>query len=230
VNLARSVMDSIIEHGRVVRGYMGVNIQDITPALAESFDIKERDGALIADVTPDSPAKSAGLRNGDVIVEFDGRPVRDSRNLKLQVAQTTPGKEVPLKVSRDGEIQELTVTLKEFPQDRTLAQGSAERSERSDVTDGITVDDVTAAARQQFNIPGNVRGALVTDVDPESPGAAAGLRPGDVILEINRKPVKSSEEAVAMTENLEEDESVLLRVWSRGGSRFLVLKSTDKVG
>ena len=228
VNLARYVMENIIEHGHVVRGYMGVNIQDISPGLAEKFDLKDREGALIAEVTPDSPAEDAGLKNGDVIVEFDGKPVRDSRHLKLQVAQTGPDKQVPVKVSRDGKVKDLKVTLKEFPQDKVLAKGKAAPGESGDVTDGITVDELNAAARQQFNIPSNVKGALVADVEADSPGYEAGLRPGDVILEMNRKPVKSSEEAVAMSEGLKDD--VLLRVWSRGGSRFLVLKKTDKVG
>lgn len=229
-NLARSVMESIIENGHVIRGYMGVNIQDVTSGLAEKFGIKEKDGALVAEVTPNSPAEKAGLKNGDVIVAFDGKPVHDSRHLKLQVAQTAPGKQVPMKVSRDGDERELKVTLKEFPQDKELAKANGGNGNNSgDVTDGITVDELNAASRQQFNIPNHIRGALVTEVDPDSPGAQVGLRAGDVILEINRKPVKSSEEAVAMTENL-KDESVLLRVWSRGGSRFVVLKKGEKVG
>ncbi|MGZ8921352.1 MAG: Do family serine endopeptidase, partial [Limisphaerales bacterium] len=110
VNLARYVMENLIEHGRVVRGFMGVNIQDISPGLAEKFELKDREGALIAEVTPDSPAAEAGLENGDVILEFNGKEVRDSRNLKLQVAQTGPEKEVPVKISRDGKIKELQVT------------------------------------------------------------------------------------------------------------------------
>ena len=228
MNLARYVMENIIENGRVIRGYMGVNIQDITPGLAEKFELKERQGALVAEVTPDSPAEDAGLKNGDVVLEFNGKPVKDSRNLKLQVAQIAPGKEVPVKISRDGKVQELEVKLKEFPQDKMLAKGKAAPGESGDVTDGITVDDLTPEAREQFNIPRNIKGALVMDVEPDSPGYQAGLRPGDVILEMNRKPVKSSEEAVAMSEGLKDD--VLLRVWSRGGSRFVVLKKTDKVG
>ncbi|MBC8097502.1 MAG: Do family serine endopeptidase, partial [Akkermansiaceae bacterium] len=106
VNLARYVMENIIEHGRVVRGFMGVNIQDISPGLAEKFELKDRQGALVSAITPDSPAEDAGLKSGDVILEFDGRPVIDSRHLKLQAAQTGPGKEVPVKVSRDGKIKE----------------------------------------------------------------------------------------------------------------------------
>ena len=228
VNLARYVMENLIEHGRVVRGFMGVNIQDISPGLAEKFELKDREGALVAEVTPDSPAAEAGLENGDVILEFNGKEVRDSRNLKLQVAQTGPDKQVPVKISRDGKVKELQVTLKEFPQDKALAKGKASPGQSGDITDGITVDDLNPAARQQFNIPNHVKGALVMDVEPDSPGYEAGLRPGDVILEMNRKSVKSSEDAVAMSEGLKDD--VLLRVWSRGGSRFVVLKKTDKVG
>jgi len=148
--------------------------------------------------------------------------------LKLQVAQIAPGKEVPVKISRDGKVQELEVTLKEFPQDKALAKGKAAPGESGDVTDGITVDDLNAAARQQFNIPNNIKGALVVDVAPDSPGYEAGLRPGDVIVEMNRKTVRNSEEAVALSEGLKDD--VLLRVWSRGGTRYVVLKKSDKVG
>jgi serine protease Do len=229
VNLAKYVMENLIEHGRVVRGFIGVNIQDVTPGLAEKLELKEREGALISEITTGSPAEKAGLKTGDVIVEFGGKRVRDSRNLKLNVAQTLPGKDVAVKVSRDGKVKELTVTPKEFPQDKELAKGKVDSEHSGDVTDGITVDDLNAAARQQFNIPKNVTGALVTDVEPDSAGFAAGVRPGDVILEINRKTVRNAEDAVALTEDVKDD-SVLLRVWSRGGSRFLVLKKADKVG
>jgi serine protease Do len=228
VNLARYVMENIIENGRVIRGYMGVNIQDVTPGLAEKFELKERTGALVAEVTPDSPAEEAGLKTGDVIIELDGKPVRDSRHLKLQTAQIAPGREVPVKVSRDGNVKELEVKLKEFPQDKMLARGKTSPSQSDDVTDGITVDDLSAQARQEFNIPAKVKGALVTDVEPNSPAAEAGLQPGDVILEINRKAVRNSEDAVAASDGLKDD--ALLRVWSKGGSRFVVLKKAEKVG
>lgn len=227
INLARHVMESIIEHGRVIRGFLGVNIQDVTPALAEKFGLKEHEGALVAEVTKGSPAEKAGIEAGDVIVEFDGKAVRDSRHLKLQAGQTAPGKEVAVKISRDGSTKNLEITLKEFPQDQKLAK-AGQPGESHDVTDGITVDDLDGRARQQFDIPAHVKGALVTEVDPESVGYRSGLRPGDVILEINRKPVRGSEDAVAMTEDLKGD--VLLRVWSRGGSRFLVLKDEKQSG
>jgi serine protease Do len=229
VNLARYVMENIIENGRVIRGYMGVNIQNVTPGLAEKFELSDRTGALVAEVTPDSPAEEAGLKAGDVIIELDGKPVRDSRHLKLQVAQIAPGKEVPVKVSRDGKARELEVKLTEFPQDKMLAKGKGgSPSQSDDVTDGITVDDLNPQSRQEFNIPTRVKGALIVEVDPISPAADAGLQPGDVILEINRKPVRNAEDAVAASDGLKDD--TLLRVWSRGGSRFVVLKKAEKVG
>ncbi|HEX7861606.1 MAG TPA: Do family serine endopeptidase [Verrucomicrobiae bacterium] len=226
INLAGYVMDSLIQNGRVIRGFMGVNIQDVTPGLAEKFELKEREGALVSEVTPDSPAEEAGLKPGDVVLEFNGKPVRDSRNLKLSVAQVAPGKEVPVKISRDGKVEELNVKLKEFPQDKQLAKNSGNPADSGDVTDGITVDDITPEARQQFNIPRNLKGALVLDVEPESPGYEAGLRPGDVIVEMNRNAVRTSEEAVKLSDGLKDD--VLLRIWSRGGTRYVVLKNDGK--
>ena len=229
MNLARTVMESLIEHGRVVRGFMGVNIQDVNPALAREFDLEENKGALVSDVTEDSPAEKAGIKTGDVIVEFDGKDVRDSRNLKLQVAQIAPGEEVPLKVVRNGKVRELEITLKEYPSEQLAAKGSSKKKgsfdkAETEVLSGITVGEVDARARKQFEIPGSLKGALVTDVDAGSPAYEAGLRPGDIIQEIERKPVKDAEEAIAMSENLEGD-SVLLKIWSRGGSRFLVVKN-----
>ena len=159
--------------------------------LAEKFGIKEREGALVADVTPEGPADKAGLQNGDVILEFDGKPVRDSRHLKLQVAQVAPGKQVPVKISRDGDDKELKVTLKEFPKDKELAKGKTASGSSGDPTDGIAVEDLTAAARQQFNIPSNVKGALVTDVDPESPGAQAGPNDDTLVVTMTNDPTSN---------------------------------------
>ena len=229
MNLAKTVMDSIVQNGRVIRGFMGVNIQDVTPGLAKQFDLKEREGALVSDVTANSPAEKAGLKNGDVILEFNGKPVSDSRHLKLQVAQTAPGKEVPVKISRDGKVKELDVTLKEFPSDKALAKAKDGKASEQDVLDGITVDDLNAEVRKQYEIPANVKGVIITEVDPNSVAYEAGLREGAVIQEIDRKPVKNAEEAVAMSDL--KGKSVLLRVWSRGGSHFVVVKpDNEKAG
>ncbi len=223
VNLARSVMEGLVRDGRVVRGFLGVNIQDLTPALAAEFDVKESRGALIAAVTPRSPAEKAGLRDGDIITEFNGKAVKDSRHLKLQVAQTAPGSSVPVKVLRDGKLKSLDVTLKELPgRDRASAKNPDAANDDSDALHGVGVGDISPAFRQQFQLPADLKGAVITQVEPNSAAFEAGLREGDVILEINRRPVKGAEDAVKLTENV-KDKRTLVRVWSKGGSRFVVV-------
>jgi serine protease Do len=229
VNLAKSVMDQLIDHGKVVRGYMGVNIQDVDPSLAKEFDLKETKGALVADVTPKSPAEKAGIQSGDIILEFNGKPVIDSRHLKLAAGATAPNTKVPVKVSRDGKTKELTVTLKELPGDQLAKNDSPSAPGDTDALKGVAVEDINSNTRQQFGLPRDIKGALVTDVDPNSASYEAGLRPGDVILSIDRKPVESAEDAVTLSENIKNKSSILLRVWSKGGTRFLVVDES-KVG
>jgi serine protease Do len=228
VNLAKSVMEQLIDHGRVVRGFLGVNIQTMNPALAKQFDLKETKGALVSDVTPNSPAEKAGLKSGDVILEFNGKPVKDSQHLKLAVGSTAPGTKAPLKVLRNGSTKELTVTLKELPSDQ-MASKDGNATNDTDALNGVTVGDIDSSVREQFDIPRDLKGAVVTDVDPDSASYAAGLRPGDVIQEIDRKAVTNSEEAVKLSENIKNKASILLRVWSKGGSHYLVVDES-KVG
>jgi serine protease Do len=227
INLARYVMERLIADGKVTRGYLGVMIQPVTPDLAKEFKLPDNTGALIGDVTRDSPAEDAGLKAGDVIIEFNGRKVTDSRHLRLMVSQTAPGTKAEVKLLRDGQEKSLTVKLGELPAGglaRTDGRpGGLRRSPQADALDGVTVDDLDPRSRRQFNIPGQVRGALVVNVEPDSPAAAAGLRPGDVILEINRQRVTNADEAVRLSEQVKGNR-VLLRVYSQGGSRFLVVE------
>jgi serine protease Do len=223
VNLARSVMEGLVKDGRVVRGFMGVNIQDLTPTLAKEFGVKESSGALVAAVTPKSPAEKAGLRDGDIITEFNGKTVKDGRHLKLQVAQTAPGTAVPVKVLRDGKSKSFDVTVKELPGSELASKKSSDDADNAtDALHGVAVGDIDAATKQQLKLPANLNGAVITQVDPNSAAYESGLREGDVILEINRKPVKSAEDAVQLTENV-KDKRTLLRVWSKGGSRYVVV-------
>ncbi|RME93220.1 MAG: DegQ family serine endoprotease [Verrucomicrobia bacterium] len=226
INLARYVMERLIEDGKVVRGYLGVYIQDVSPELAKQFDLPENRGALVSEVTSDSPAEDAGLEVGDVIVEFNGKPVEDSRHLRLSVAQTKPGTKVTLKVLRDGKEKTLTARLGELDEEgmaRADEGGIRRYGSGSDLLDGIQVADLDPRWRRQFGIPNSIReGALVVDLDPNCYAAQDGLRPGDVILSINRQPVRDADDAIRLSRQIEGD-SVLLRVWSRGGVRFLVV-------
>ncbi len=232
VNLARSVMESIVEHGRVVRGFLGVNIQDVTPGLAQEFGLKESAGALVAEVTPRSPAEKGGIQSGDVITKFDGREVKDSRHLKLIVGQATPDKEVPVALLREGKPKSLTVVPRELSDD-SKAQGMRRggggggwgRKEDSGGLQGVVVSDVTPQVRQQFGLPREAQGAVVTEVDEESAAWEAGLRPGDVIREMNRQPVRDAEGAIEAAQDL-TNARILLKVWRDGANRFVVVDET----
>jgi len=225
-NLARDVMESLVKDGHVTRGYLGVMIQDVTPKLAKEFKLKEAQGALVGDVTPKSPAERAGLQSGDLILNYNGKKVTDSQHLKLEVARTQPGEKVPVKILRDGETKTVEVTVRELPGTEHLAKNDKRDAEDTGTLNGVTVADLDGGARQQFEIPGQVKGVVVTDVDQNSAAAEAGLKPGDVILEINRKPVRTAEEAVKLTEK-GTDKTTLLRVWRDGGSRFVVVDESN---
>jgi serine protease Do len=228
INLARSVMERIIEDGKVTRGYLGVTIQPVTEELAREFKLPDSAGALVGDVSLRSPAEKAGVKAGDVIVEFNGKKVTDGRHLRLIVAQTAPDTNVTLKVLRDGKQETLTVKLEEQRADGMVRRDRSDRRSfgrsEGDLFDGVAVSDLDSHARREFDLPGHVRGAVVTDVDPRSPAARAGLRPGDVIQEIDRQPVANADDAIELSRN-RSGGSVLLRVWSNGGSRYIVLSN-----
>ena len=232
INMARHVMESIIESGKVTRGFLGLKLApEISPGLAQKFGLKDRSGALVDDVMPDTPAAKAGIQHGDVVVEFNGKKVPDQRQLRLWASQTPPNTKVTLKVLRDGKEMKFSPTLGELPAELFAANAGPERSARkkSEALDGVEVTDLDRATRRQEGIPANVQGALVSAVDPGSTAAEAGLKRGDVILEVDRKKVRNAQEAIDLSNNLKDDQSVLLRVWSGnrnggGTSRYLVVE------
>jgi len=230
-NLARDVMENLISDGKVTRGYLGVMIQDLNPVLAKKFNAEGRNGALVGEVSPRGPAEKAGLESGDVITEFAGKAVRDSRNLKLQVARVKPGQSVDVKLLRDGQEKTLSVAVGELPDAKKLASNDRGDSKAEDngTLDGVAVDDLNRRVRQEFDIPNNVQGALITNVDRNSAAAEAGLKAGDVIIEINREKVSSADDAVKLTERA-TDKTTLVKVWSNGGQRYVVVDETRKVG
>ena len=234
VNLARSVLERIVADGKVTRGYLGVAMQpEITPEIAREFNLPDTTGVLVTDVLPNTPAERAGIQRDDVIIEFNGKKVADRPHLRLMVSQVSPDAKATVKILRDGKEKSLNVSLAAQPENfgRAGGWGSSPEPEapETDVLEGVEVTDLNDRARQQFEIPQRIRGALVTKVAADSNAAEARLRPGDVIVEINRRPVRSADEAVELTRNVKGDR-VLIRVYSPagGGSRYLSLETTKK--
>ncbi len=226
LDLARDVMEQILKKGRVVRGYLGVSIQDVTPELRKEFAVPEGRGALVGGVTDGGSAAEAGLKSGDVIVEFGGKPVADSRALKLMVGATTPGTRVEVKALRDGKEKSFSATLREMPETPEPAGYDGEEP-AAEALRGVALADIDDETRRKFNLPSTLKGALISEIDADSVAFDAGLREGNVIQEINREPVTDAREAAAAIRKVGGKRLVLL-VWSAGGSRFVVVDESKE--
>jgi serine protease Do len=220
-------MESLVQYGHVTRGYLGVMIQDVTPTLAKEFKLKGSTGAVVGDVVPDGPGAKAGIKDGDVVLEFNGKSVADSRQLRLNAAETKPGSSVPVKVWRDGSAKTLEVVVAQLPGTEQLAENNKETD--TGTLNGVGVSNLDPEMRQQFNLPETVKGAVITEVKPDSASADAGLKAGDVIEEINRHPVSGADDAVRLTENA-KDRHTLVRVWENGGSHYIVVDESNHTG
>jgi serine protease Do len=223
-NLCRWVADSLITKGKVERGYLGVHIQTLTPDLAKAFKSNRAQGAVVIDVSPNSAAEQAGFKSGDVVVEFNNRPIESADQLKLQVAETPPGSAIPVQVDRNGQVMSLNVTLKELNSD-ALAKNepNVSRGEHDALT-GVEVTNLDRDARDELRVPNTVRGTLITQVEPSSPAYEAGLRENDVILEINRQPVQSTEDFTKATTGKGGSGETLVKVWNQNGTHYIAVQ------
>ena len=225
-DLVSNVAQTLVAHGKVVRGFIGIGIQDLTPALADSFDLKAKGGALITDVQPNSPGSRAGLRSGDVITALNGQAVDSAGRLSLDVAEAPVGSRVELDVLRDGKTERIPVTTVLRPGgDGRGADSAAASSDDQGVLNGVSVGDIDSNARRELDLPERLNGAIITGVDPASASARAGLREGDVILEINRHPVTSAKSAVDLSSGA-SNRRTLVKVWSHGNTVYVVVDET----
>jgi len=226
--LARRVMTDLVKHGYVVRGYLGVETQDLTPRLAKEFKLHDATGVLVGGVVHNGPAEQAGIQVGDVITRFDGKAVRDSRQLKFSVAETKPGQTVPVEVLRDGAVRPLRVTIRHASTSDLLARTDRTLYEPNPgALEGAFLGELNSELRQKLKVPREVHGAFVFDLYAHSAAAQAGLRPGDVIQSINRQEVGNAGDALRLTQNAKERRA-LLRVWSNGGSHFLLVANGEQ--
>jgi serine protease Do len=220
INLAKSVMRQLRDKGRVVRGWLGVYIQPVTPELAEKFGLGEDKGALVADVVDGSPAEKAGLKRGDVIVSYNGKEVGDTHALPRMVAATPVGEEATLTVVRGGDTKELTVTIGELKEDQMAA---AEPGQAGPADLGMNVQTLTPELAQQLGVE-KAEGVVVAQVEPGGPAAEAGLNRGDVILEAAQKKVTDAEQFQKISSQVEPGQGLLLLIQRREGTLFVVVK------
>jgi serine protease Do len=218
-NMAKQVMESLIKTGKVVRGWLGVSVQDVTPALSKQFGVPVGEGALVGEVVKGSPAEKAGFKQGDVIVEFNGKKVEDSGHLRNLAASTAVGSKIKVGIIRNQKKETLTVTIGELPKE--AAAGQTEKKATVTALSGVTVQDLTPELIDRLGLGPNATGVVVVTVDPGSVADESGLQRGDVITEINRKPIRNAKEYNAEVNTLKQGAAVLLLINRNGSALWL---------
>ena len=237
-NLAKPVIDQLTKFGKARRGWLGVRIQTVTEELAEGLGLEKARGALVAAVTESGPAQKANIEVGDVILQFDGKPIEEMRELPRVVAETPIGKTVPVSVWRKGRKVELRAMLGEFPEDDKLAATTPEKTDDTSsnelVSLGITMARVNPELRQKFQLEEEVKGVIVTDVAPDSAAAEKGVRPGDVIRKVgpDQQIVNSPDEVQAKVDTAAKNKmkTILFLFEREGNPRFVALRLDKEKG
>jgi len=221
--IAKASADSIIKTGTVHHGYLGISMNDVTPDNASFFNLPDATGAIVSQVTPDSPAGHAGLKSGDVLRSLDGRKIANGSALQVAVSEMGPGNSIELGILRDGKPETIHVTVGEFHAKGTEEAGNAGDGHQQGGKLGLAVDNLTPDVRQQLNIPEQVKGAAIQTVRPGSAAEDAGLAPGNVILEVNRHAVNDAESCVNAIHAAPAGKDILLLVWANGGASYRVV-------
>ena len=231
---ARNVSQQIIAHGKVEHGYLGISMNDVTPDNAHFFNLQDAAGAIVAQVTPDSPADHAGLKQGDVITQLNGARLLNGQALQVAVSQTQPGTSISVGILRDGKPQTLKLTVGQYA-------GKGPQVAENEGPDGgpaakpgklgLAVANLDGDTRSQLQLPATVHGVVVEQVRPDSPADNAGLQQGDVILEVNRHPITSADNFVSSVRgSSQSDQDLLLLVWSKGNSSYRTLRTLPNQG
>ncbi len=217
-DMAKAVMDSIIKHGKVIRGWLGVSIQNLTPELSKSLGIKETEGALISGVENNSPAEKSGLKRGDLVIGMNDKKIADVTTLRNMVAAMAPGTKTDFKVIRNGKEQTISVTLGEYQEKRVV-----KKTEFNNALKGVTVQELTPSLRNKLNLPESLAGVVVTEIASDSQVQGL-LQANDVIQEINRKAVRNAQEYEDIVSKIGEHDTVLLLIYRDGGSVYLTIQ------
>ena len=224
-NVAKHVVEQIEKNGKVSRGWLGVQIQEITPAIAASLGLGDEGGALVANVTPNSPASRAGLKQGDVILSFDNTDLKKMRDLPRLVSNAQPEGPAPITVWRDGQRKELSVTLGEMPEnlETASARGSEPGEEQKAEALGMRLGELTPDLRRQMRVGRDVQGVVITGIDRNSPAESVGVTRGDVLVSINQEPVRDPDEAAQMLRKIANSpkKNALLLLNRNGTSRYV---------
>ena len=221
-NMARSVMDSIIEKGSVERGFLGAGIQDLNEDLAASFGYSSADGVLIGDIVPDGPAEKSGLQPGDIVVEFNGKATHKAHQLRNAVAATQPGTRVPLTVIRSGKSMRLDVKVGQLESQAALSRGR-----EASVDLGMTVQTLTAEVARQVGADERDQGVVVTAVEPGSIAARVGMQPGDVVLAVGNSRVKNVSDFRTAIQDLDVSQGIRMQVMRDGGRRYVFFRGEN---
>jgi serine protease Do len=226
-SMAKQVMDSLIKYKKVVRGWLGVSIQEVTSDLAEEFGVKDLKGAIVSGVMKESPAEKAGIKQGDVLLQFNGKDVEDTGQLRNMVSQTPIGSKVKMKLFRNKKEMDVEVTIAEQPKklgEAATEQEPGDNQEESNALSGVTVREITPELARRFSIKEGDAGVIVVKIDPGSKAFEAGIRPGDMVTQINQKDIATIEDYNKAVLKLKAKERILLLIRRKGEDLFLTIR------